>query len=224
MLSSCMGFCINIEEKLKWKLYFCFVFLGMRKCLFTKELNQVNVEESLFLKHNVGSISKRITHVFDCELFCERKQKFLRECSVYDVRRRIVYNFHVYYSRKELAWTKTINFQIRKLHGLPLVRYKKTDDFFTQVECLKNLQELFTSSSDVFVAYKGGQIERDLCRKFNVDCINLELLGCPKFEMLKKIGENCIYHLPNKDSQREYHCSKVEVQTFAKFVEKSFYC
>lgn len=38
------------------------------------------------------------------------------------------------------------------------------------------------------VAYKGGNLERDLLKKLNVPSINLELYGCPKANQLPEMG------------------------------------
>lgn len=177
------------------------------KEMFYKELNALKTNERVFLEDNVMSIARKITHVFDCELFCVGKQKFLRECSVLNLHKNVIRNYHVYYLHEELKWSKTIAFQVNKLHGLPLIRYNKTSNFYTQDKCIRMLDELFALTDNCFVAYKGGTVERELCQRFGIACINLELLKCPKFELLEKIGKNCSHHLNNKTFA--YHCSKV---------------
>ena len=68
------------------------------------------------------------------------------------------------------------------------------------------------------VAYKGGDIERNLLNNMGVRCINLEILGCPKYvDLLTKYGfvsECCSFHMTDT-----YHCSRHEVKVFMHFVK-----
>jgi hypothetical protein len=76
----------------------------------------------------------------------------------------------------------------------------------------------FTSNADL-VAYKGGDIERNLLNNMGVQCINLEVLTCPKYvDLLTKYGyqqECCPYHIA-----QSYHCSRHEVKVFTQFIEE----
>jgi hypothetical protein len=112
----------------------------------------------------------------------------------------------------------TIRYQIRNIHGLPIVRERLTDDFFTLEESMTFLTKEFTSNADL-VAYKGGDIERNLLNNMGVHCINLEVLACPKYaDLLTNYGyvqECCPYHLADT-----YHCSRHEVKVFTHFVKE----
>ena len=37
------------------------------------------------------------------------------------------------------------------------------------------------------VGYKGGHVEKDLLVKLNIPCLDLETLGCPKYDKLRHI-------------------------------------
>ncbi|CAB3977942.1 Hypothetical predicted protein [Paramuricea clavata] len=107
-------------------------------------------------------------------------------------------------------YSYTIEYQIKKIHGLPIVRKRLTDDFYTLKESIAFLTDEFMCNADL-VAYKGGDIERTLLNNMGVRCINLEILTCPKYaDLLTIFGqpqECCPYHLGN-----HYHCSKHETQ------------
>jgi hypothetical protein len=118
----------------------------------------------------------------------------------------------VYFNERKYA----IQYQIKNIHGLPIVTERLTKYFYTLEEGTRFLTLEFMANADL-VAYKGGDIERDLLNNMGIRCINLEILGCPKYEvLLSKYGivtECCTYH--NKGS---YHCSKHEVKVFTRFV------
>ena len=99
------------------------------------------------------------------------------------------------------------------------MREKLTDDFFTLEESMTFLTNEFICNADL-VAYKGGDIERNLLDNMGVRCINLEVLECPKYaDLLTKYGyiQECCrpYHLADT-----YHCSKHEVKVFTQFVKE----
>ena len=70
------------------------------------------------------------------------------------------------------------------------------------------------------VAYKGGHLERDLLKELNIPAVNLEDLGCPKFELLT--GQQGIDPIPDcgHHKRSERHCAIVECQTFWLFLTK----
>jgi hypothetical protein len=81
---------------------------------------------------------------------------------------------------------------------------------------LKILRDEFLVRADL-VAYK-GKIERDLLKLLGTKGINLEILGCDKYDnLITKYGISpvrCRYHNPG-----DYHCSRHEVQIFALFLQ-----
>lgn len=105
---------------------------------------------------------------------------------------------------------RCVIYQINRIHGLPIVRSKLTHDFFTFEEGMKFMTDEFTSSNADLIAYKGGDIERNLLNKMGV-------FMCPKYaDLLIKYGyvaECCPYHISYK-----FHCSKHEVRVFTEFI------
>ena len=95
-----------------------------------------------------------------------------------------------------------------------------------QARPLHDLGEIICSSYDLvrisdgsLVAYKGGQIERDLLEGLDIPSINLESLGCLKacdlFDdmiWLETCGNHTVINA-------YAHCAKVEVEAFGQWVE-----
>ncbi|CAB3976763.1 Hypothetical predicted protein [Paramuricea clavata] len=185
--------------------------------LFQRKHNQLSYEEAVMVEKNKKEIASRITHVIDCEAYTSKKKTFLREISVYRVKTGECSSFQVFMPFIPFnECDYTIDYQIKKIHGLPIARERLTDDFYTLKESTAFLTGEFMCNADL-VAYKGGDIERVLLNNMGVRCINLEILTCPKYiDLLTIFGQSqecCPYHQGN-----HYHCSKHEVKMFAKFV------
>ena len=58
------------------------------------------------------------------------------------------------------------------------------------------------------VAYKGGHVERDLLDDLRLPSLDLELIGCPKYEHCTPLPFNCGHHDHTK------HCSMSEAFAF----------
>ncbi len=75
------------------------------------------------------------------------------------------------------------------------------------------------SNSNTLVAYKGRTIEYKTLKSMNVKSINIEILGCPKYEnLLSKYNiehKCCKYHKSNL-----FHCSGHEVEVFTRFINE----
>jgi hypothetical protein len=103
-----------------------------------------------------------------------------------------------------------VQYQIRIIHGLPVERHSINNNFYLYHEMIDILRELFKTTD--LVAYKGGTIERDLLNMLGISCINLEIMGCPKYECLLSAynvkHEDCGYHI----TRGKYHCSRHEVK------------
>jgi hypothetical protein len=188
--------------------------------LFQRKHNQLNGDEMNAVNAYRKIIASRITHVIDCEAYSNSAKKiFLREVSVYHVKTHECSSFQiimpfVLFNEKQYS----IRYQIKNIHGLPMVKERLTNDFFTLEEAMTFLTKEFTSNADL-VAYKGGDIERNLLNNMGVRCINLEVLTCPKYvDLLTKYGyqqECCPYHVA-----QSYHCSRHEVKVFTQFIEE----
>jgi hypothetical protein len=190
--------------------------------LFQRKHNQLTEDEMNIVNANRKIIASRIRHVIDCEAYSNSAKKvFLREVSVCRVKTHECSSFQIFipfvpFNEKQCS----IQYQIRNIHGLPVVKTRLANYFFTLEEAMTFLTKEFTSNADL-VAYKGGDIERNLLNKVGVRCINLE--ACPKYvDLLTKYDyrqECCPHH--NADI---YHCSRHEVKVFTQFIEELIAC
>ena len=82
------------------------------------------------------------------------------------------------------------------------------------------VKDFYNDIGQKTVAYKGGNIERDLLKKLNIPGINLEVFGCPKAESLfNKLAwlETCGQHIGTDPYK---HCPKVEVEAFGVWLKE----
>lgn len=138
-----------------------------------------------------------------------KTQVYLREISVHRICDNTTVSYQVYMPDLYLA-SKSVQYQVKHIHGLLVVHTKCTDDFLLYWEVLKLLRDEFIVSADL-VAYKGGTIEHDLLKRLGTKGINIEILGCEKYGISPI---RCQYHNPG-----DYHCSQHEVQVFARFLQ-----
>ena len=181
-----------------------------------KQLSQRTLDDIAVLLKIKKRVLSLITHIMDCECYTVGKRLYLREVSVYDVLEKKTFTYHIYYSKGIIPRTRTVNYQIYKVHGLPIVHNKMTNDFYTIDEVYSFLKQHFFQKN-VFVAYKGGRIEYDILSELDTKSVNLEVLGCSKYsELILEYNikqECCCYHLSDM-----YHCSGHEVKVFAQFI------
>ena len=82
------------------------------------------------------------------------------------------------------------------------------------------VKDFYNDIGQRMIAYKGGNIERDLLKKLNIPGINLEDYGCPKAESLfnKQVWlETCGQHIGTDPYK---HCPKTEVEAFGFWVKE----
>ena len=119
---------------------------------------------------------------------------------------------------------RTVNFVCHKIHGLT---YQPCDpERFQDPRVLgplvKDLHDMYVRCSEgqrTVVGYKGGHVEKDLLQKLNIPSLNLETLGCPKYDDLKSemlpLLPSCSFH---KDSF-VHHCPVKECHAFWKWYQ-----
>ena len=160
---------------------------------------------------------ERITHIIDCEGYSGQHKTYLCEVSVYDIKNYMCVSYQIYMPQLYFNEnSRTVRYQIEHVHGLPVVRERISDDFYTYGEVMAMLERQFLSFADL-VAYKGGTIERDLLSSMGVKSINIEVLGCPKYTQLFTLSGIdhwcCRYHIYNS-----FHCSAHQVEVFKHFI------
>lgn len=182
--------------------------------LFNKYPNQLTSDVDFFEK-NRDSICSKITHVIDCECYMSRATWRLREVSIFDICIRSVKTYYLCYDDDEIPRSHTVMYQINRIHGLPIVNTKLNDNYYKESELSSLLLEKIPYNA--LVAYKGGNIESSLLRSLFRKSINLELLGCEKYDVLKDkyglLSKCCNQHI-----NTSYHCSRYEVVVFYFFI------
>ena len=184
--------------------------------LFSRLHNQLGNDEQQYVNKYKHEIVNRVTHIIDCEAYTLAKKHYLREISIYRVCDGQTFSYQIYTPDLYLC-DKSIAYQVKHIHGLPQVHTRRNEDFLLYREVLKILRDEFLARADL-VAYKGGVIERDFLKFLGTKGINLEILGCEKYNhLITKYGilpMRCRYHNPG-----DYHCSRHEVQIFALFLQ-----
>ena len=199
-------------------LFACVTCVEM-EAFFQLQHVEINKNVLKIVKDASAVLKSRITHVMDCEAYIWHKKNFLREVSVLCRSTNMTTTYHIYMPNVTLfdENDRGVQYQIRIIHGLPVERHRINNNFYLYHEMIDILRELFKTTD--LVAYKGGTIERDLLNMLGVSCINMEIMGCPKYECLLSAynvkHEDCGYHI----TRDKYHCSRHEVKLFSQFLD-----
>ena len=115
------------------------------------------------------------------------------------------------------------NFLSREIHGLtytPDVR--ESPQHFSVKLYTERLYAECVTEHRRRVAFKGGHVERDMLYELNIPFLDLETLGCPKYDILRGSAEDeetCGWHaIPNK-----HHCAMAECVAFFKWYNDYLY-
>ena len=127
---------------------------------------------------------------------------------------------HVVKKLSEKDW-KTVNYCKKYVHGLTLKCLPWEKDLY-QVEnlrpLLKNVYYSSKRNDRNLVAYKGGQVEKEILDELEIPSINLECFGCPRYDELPtSMVRDCGYHVQMNES---IHCPIKECVAFANWVEQ----
>ena len=105
------------------------------------------------------------------------------------------------------------HFLTREVHGLFYTVDKREESVFSVLCYMKKLYDEFVTQDRRRVAFKGGHIERDLLTRLDIPYLDLESLGCPKYDQLRQHRQQeqtCGWHaIPNK-----HHCAMDECVVF----------
>lgn len=132
-------------------------------------------------------------------------------------------------NQRYVAWVRN------NIHGLKYQDYIGDLDQSHLLDIMRSLAEA-AARENRFIAFKGGHFERDLLIKvgFGHLAFNIELLGCPKLEVLltqydKSYIEDAMRHQCGRHgairskilSITVPHCPRMEVRCFMDFVFRS---
>ena len=90
---------------------------------------------------------------------------------------------------------------------------------------VKKLYQKYKTNTRTVIGYKGGHVEKDLLQTLNIPSLNLETLGCPKYDVLRtqfpseSLLLSCGFH---KDDTL-HHCPVTECHAFWKWYQTLFH-
>lgn len=113
---------------------------------------------------------------------------------------------------------RTVNYVYRQVHGLRFeAPYKEAALPQRDVEGV-----IRTLYKEGLIAFKGGQIEKEILDKMGLPCVDLEKYGCPKADVLWSkdylTGTSCGHH--KVDTMTFIHCPKQETFLFFQWLER----
>ena len=113
---------------------------------------------------------------------------------------------------------RQIAFLTKHIHGLTYLPSDTEQAVSTPVDDV--VQRLYADSACDHrrcVAFKGGHLERDVLLRLNIPYLDLETLGCPKYNLLRRGDEQtCGHHA----SPGRHHCAMAECRVFFDWYKK----
>ena len=158
--------------------------------------------------------------IIDMDGFVVNRTFYCKEIGMLNLQEEVAVSYHF---KMPFKWVdlsskdrRSCAYLIEHIHKLP---FHTTESL--PLTCLDNIvRNFYRDVGEKVIAYKGGQIERDLLKKLNIPGINLEIFGCPKADHLfSKLAwlETCGKHI-GQDPYR--HCPKVETEAFGTWVKE----
>ena len=122
---------------------------------------------------------------------------------------------------KDLSYKdrRTVNYIYRHVRGLRFeANYREAA--LPQRDVVGVIRALYKGG---IIAYKGGQIEKELLDKLGLPSVNLEDFGCPKADKLWSShyppGKSCGHH--KIDTMKFIHCPKQETFLFFQWLKET---
>lgn len=173
-------------------------------------------------------MSDLLTHIMDLDGFTVGKAFLCKDMAIIPVKRNataISANFalgRTYDSLSRRDQT-TANYLTKFLHGLHF-----NDLGIVELDQRDLADAIETATSDCnepLIGYKGGHYERDILTDLGIPSVNIESIGCPKFDQLilepkyRQSGSTkpqCRLHksLSTGPNKRHFHCPTYEVTVF----------
>jgi len=114
---------------------------------------------------------------------------------------------------------QTISYVKRHVSGLTF-RPLKSEFVFSYSDLNKRILRIYDmlkTQEKYIVAYKGGNVERQKLFDLNIPSVNLEMFGCPKFNVLSDGSDpTCGFHIAS-----DVHCPRAEVLCFRNWMQSN---
>ena len=169
-----------------------------------------------------GGDTRRSSFILDLEGFFINKTFHARELGYYTWNKEHGrHAFRLLIPHQDLSEKdkQTVNFNINKIHGLSYQPNPQEHGQHPRVipRLVRDLYQDDSTPNRPVVGYKGGHVEKDLLNKLNIPSLNLETLGCPKYDVLRSQDLKYYTFLPScgfhKDDTR-HHCPVTKCHTF----------
>ena len=138
------------------------------------------------------ALQNNLCFILDLEGFFINKTFQVRELGYYTWNKengRHAFSIPIPYKELSDKDKRTVNFVIKKIHGLSY-HFLKAEGFQPREvleDLIQNIYSRYKEGQRTVVGYKGGHVEKDLLKKLNIPSIDLETLGCPKYDKLRHI-------------------------------------
>lgn len=160
-----------------------------------------------------------VDFIIDIDGFPVGGSIFYKEVAIYNCHNRNVHLYHIKLPKSLIAdgyHRKEVRFCTKNIHGMLL---KNFHNDISYEEFIKKIVEMDPNKEKIW-SYKGGIVERKLLNSLYMKHLNLETLGCPRFDQL--LGKYNVKEIPcNRhtafspyDKSRIVHCSGYEVKVF----------
>ena len=118
---------------------------------------------------------------------------------------------------------RTVKYVTEQIHGL-LYHPTQAEKARPPWQMYKDLEDLYKTHSTperMMVAYKGGVVEKEVLSKLGIPSLDLEKVGCPKFDIMNRVTTmgSCSHHA----HPLRHHCPKVECYHFMQWLQKTLH-
>lgn len=185
---------------------------------------------------------QNIKFIIDAEYFCIDSTKLVKELGVLDVdsgQAHCRYYQVCKIKRPDGSYKRLRFFDLssRDRYQIIWIKNYKTGLMFEdlphdepQENFMHYIRELGDIANGRLIAYKGGTLERDLLHQLGIPSINVETLGCPRFDQIvdthpewfdatlqcgRHVKRNRAQDIPK---QRVTHCPRTELNCFYKWL------
>ena len=171
----------------------------------------------------MGTTQDDVCLVIDMECFRVVGRQQCRElgfCSWKGDSGRVAIHPHKPFRHLTQEEKKQVHYITREIHGLSYEPCRGEPATVSVTSVVERLYREFAVDHRRRVAFKGGHVERDLLLHLRIPFLNLETLGCPKYEHLQRGNEEtCGWHaIPNK-----HHCAMAECKAFFNWYHRYFH-
>ena len=164
----------------------------------------------------------QVCGVLDFDGYYFQKTFHIREMGWCNYKCTQRYSYHYFiacpFPKGDEKARKTISYVYKRVHGLayyPKYRCR------SPVRWENDFLNIYAKQPQgrPFVAYKGGNLEKDFLERLGIPAVNLERFGCPKFDHMQRLETttSCGHHL--KPSR--HHCPKVECYHFMQWLRNN---